>query len=143
MTISDIPFQGPVGAVRVGYIDGAFVVNPTSTEMENSTLDLRLAGTADAILMVECGANEIPEALMVEALDFAHKSLQPMIELQNQMRAQLGKPKSTAYPKFAVAPEKGRRGAREDGRAAWPPSSKKAARKRTSMMRSTNWKRRS
>jgi polyribonucleotide nucleotidyltransferase len=105
LTISDIPFEGPVGAVRVGYIDGAFVVNPTSTEMEKSTLDLRLAGTSDAILMVECGANELPEALMVEALDFAHKSLQPMIELQNQMRAQLGKPKSTAYPKFAVAPE--------------------------------------
>ena len=105
LTISDIPFEGPVGAVRVGYIDGAFVVNPTSTEMEKSTLDLRLAGTADAILMVECGANELPEALMVEALDFAHKSLQPMIELQNQMRAQLGKPKSTSYPKFAVAPE--------------------------------------
>ncbi len=105
LTISDIPFEGPVGAVRVGYIDGQFVVNPTSTEMDKSTLDLRLAGTADAILMVECGANELPEALMVEALDFAHKSLQPMIELQNQMRAQLGKPKNTTYPKFAVAPD--------------------------------------
>ncbi|MBI5564801.1 MAG: polyribonucleotide nucleotidyltransferase [Chloroflexi bacterium] len=103
LTISDIPFEGPVGAVRVGYIDGAFVVNPTSTELNKSTLDLRLAGTADAILMVECGANELPEALMVEALDFAHKALQPMIELQNQMRAALGKPKNTSYPKFAVA----------------------------------------
>ena len=103
LTISDIPFEGPVGAVRVGYIDGEFVVNPTSTEMEHSDLDLRLAGTADAILMVECGANELPEALMVEALDFAHKSLQPLIELQNQMREQLGKPKNTSYPKFAVA----------------------------------------
>ncbi len=105
LTISDIPFEGPVGAVRVGYIDGQFVVNPTSTEMDKSTLDLRLAGTADAILMVECGANELPEDLMVEALDFAHKSLQPMIELQNKMREQLGKPKNTIYPKFAVAPD--------------------------------------
>ncbi len=103
LMISDIPFEGPVGAVRIGYIDGEFVVNPTSTELSNSTLDLRLAGTADAILMVECGANELPEALMVEALDFAHKSLQPMIDLQNKMRAQLGKPKNTSYPKFAVA----------------------------------------
>ena len=105
LTISDIPFEGPVGAVRVGYLDGAFVVNPTSTEMDKSPLDLRLAGTADAILMVECGANELSESLMVEALAFAHASLQPMIELQNQMRAQLGKPKNTSYPKFVVAPE--------------------------------------
>ena len=105
LMISDIPFYGPVGAVRVGYIDGEFVVNPTSSEMERSDLDLRLAGTADAILMVECGANELPEAIIVEALDFGHKALQPMIELQNQMRAALGKPKNTSYPKFAVAPE--------------------------------------
>ena len=105
LMISDIPFEGPVGAVRVGYIDGKFVVNPTSTEMDKSTLDLRLAGTADAILMVECGASELPESLMVEALDFAHTALQPMIELQNKMRAQLGKPKNTSYQKFAVAPE--------------------------------------
>ena len=105
LTISDIPFQGPVGAVRVGYIDGEFVVNPTSSEMDKSTLDLRLAGTADAILMVECGANELSEAVMVEALAFAHNALQPMIELQNKMRAELGKPKNTTYPKFAVAPE--------------------------------------
>jgi polyribonucleotide nucleotidyltransferase len=102
LTISDIPFYGPVGAVRVGYIDGELVINPTASEMDRSTLDLRIAGTRDAILMVECGANEIPEALMVEALDFGHKSLQPMIELQEQMRAALGKPKNDTYPKFVV-----------------------------------------
>ncbi|HEY4723215.1 MAG TPA: polyribonucleotide nucleotidyltransferase, partial [Anaerolineae bacterium] len=102
LTISDIPFQGPIAAVRVGYIDGQFVVNPTLTELDNSSLDLRMAGTADAILMVECGANELPEALMVEALEFGHQAMQPMIELQNQMRAELGKPKNTVYPKFGV-----------------------------------------
>jgi len=106
LTISDIPFQGPVGAVRVGYIDGAFVVNPTATEMDSSSLDLRIAGTQDAILMVECGANEISEALMMEALDFGHKALQPMIDLQNQMREALGKPKNETYPKFIVPEEK-------------------------------------
>src|SRR5437867_8685148 len=58
LTISDIPFQGPVGAVRVAYIDGQFVFNPTAAEMESSLLDLRLAGTRDAIIMVECGASE-------------------------------------------------------------------------------------
>ena len=102
LTISDIPFQGSVGAVRVGYIDGQLVVNPTAPEMENSSLDLRMAGTADVILMVECGANEVPEALMVEALEFGHQAMQPLIELQNQMRAELGKPKNEAYPKFGV-----------------------------------------
>src|SRR5712692_7901550 len=66
LTISDIPFgtpghDGPVGAVRVGMIDGEFVINPTYPQMERSTLDLRLAGTRDAIVMVECGAEEIPE----------------------------------------------------------------------------------
>jgi polyribonucleotide nucleotidyltransferase len=105
LTISDIPFFGPVGAVRVGYINGELVVNPTATEMDNSTLDLRIAGTKDAILMVECGANEIPESLMVEALDFGHKALQPLIELQEQMRAALGKPKNETYPKFIVPEE--------------------------------------
>ncbi len=105
LTISDIPFYGPVGAVRVGYINGELVINPTASEMDHSTLDLRIAGTKDAILMVECGANEIPEDLMVEALDFGHKSLQPMIDLQNQMRDALGKPKNETYTKFVVPAE--------------------------------------
>jgi polyribonucleotide nucleotidyltransferase len=102
LTISDIPFYGPVGAVRVGYVDGEFIVNPTASEMERSGLDLRIAGTADAILMVECGASELSEDLMVEALAFGHAALQPMIELQNKMRAELGRPKNETYPKFAV-----------------------------------------
>jgi len=102
LTISDIPFGGPVGAVRVGYINNQFVVNPTASQMAESALDLRLAGTADAILMVECGANELPEHLMVEALRFGHEQMQPIIALQNQMREALGKPKSE-YKSFAVA----------------------------------------
>jgi polyribonucleotide nucleotidyltransferase len=102
LTISDIPFGGPVGAVRVGYINNQFVVNPTASQMAESALDLRLAGTADAILMVECGANELPEHLMVEALRFGHEQMQPIIALQNQMREALGKPKAD-YQSFAVA----------------------------------------
>jgi polyribonucleotide nucleotidyltransferase len=91
--ISDIPWGGPVGAVRVGRINGEFVINPTFDELEASDLDLRIAGTKDAILMVECGANEVPEDVMVQALEFGHKSLQPLIDLQLQMQAELGKPK--------------------------------------------------
>jgi polyribonucleotide nucleotidyltransferase len=91
--ISDIPWGGPVGAVRVGRVNGQFVVNPTFAEIEVSDLDLRIAGTRDAILMVECGANEIPEDVMVEALELGHKSIQPLIEAQLKMQAEVGKPK--------------------------------------------------
>ncbi len=91
--ISDIPWGGPVGAVRVGRVNGEFVINPTYAEMETSDLDLRIAGTKDAILMVECGAIEIPEDVMVAALEFGHKSIQPLIELQLKMREEVGKPK--------------------------------------------------
>jgi polyribonucleotide nucleotidyltransferase len=91
--ISDIPWGGPVGAVRVGRVNGDFVINPTYAEMDASDLDLRIAGTKDAILMVECGANEIPEDVMAAALDLGHKSLQPLVDLQLKMQAELGKPK--------------------------------------------------
>jgi len=100
VTISDTPWNGPVGAVRVGRIDGEFVINPTFEQMDASDLDLRIAGTKDAILMVECGANEVPEDVMVEALELGHKSMQPIIDLQLQMQAEIGKPKREAeyYP---------------------------------------------
>jgi polyribonucleotide nucleotidyltransferase len=91
--ISDIPWNGPVGAVRVGRVDGQFVINPTFAEIEKSDLDLRIAGTRDAILMVEAGSDEIPEDVMVAALELGHKSIQPLIDLQLQMQAEIGKPK--------------------------------------------------
>lgn len=93
LTISDIPWAGPVGAVRIGRLNGEFVVNPTFQEMEESDLDLRIAGTRDAILMVECGAHEIPEDVMIEALTFGHQSLMPLIDLQEQLAQEAGKPK--------------------------------------------------
>jgi polyribonucleotide nucleotidyltransferase len=95
LTISDVPWDGPVGAVRVGYVDGSFILNPTATEMANSTLDLRVAGTEDAILMVEAGADEVPEDLMLEALRFAHAGMQDIIQVQKRMQAEIGKPKFT------------------------------------------------
>lgn len=99
--ISDIPWAGPVGAVRVGYVDGEFVSNPTFEQMKLSSLDLRLAGTRDAILMVECGAKEVDEALMVAALEFGHKSLQPLIDIQEQMANEIGKAKRPYTPPIA------------------------------------------
>jgi polyribonucleotide nucleotidyltransferase len=93
LMISDIPWDGPVGAVRIGLIDGEFIVNPTYSQIEASTLDLRIAGTRDAVLMVECGANEIPEDTMVKAIEFGHASIQPIIDGIEKMTAEVGKPK--------------------------------------------------
>ena len=93
LTISDVPWNGPIGAVRVGYIDGQFVIDPTIPQMAESKLDLRMAGTRDAIIMVEAAANEVPEDVMVEALEFGHKGLQPIIDLLQEMRAAIGKEK--------------------------------------------------
>ena len=99
--ISDIPWDGPVGAVRVGRIDGNFVINPTYAQLEESDLDLRVAGTREAILMVECGANEVDEASMVSALEEAHKAIQPLIDVQLKMAKEIGKTKRE-YSSFAV-----------------------------------------
>ena len=98
LTISNIPFDGPVGGLRVGYIDDKFVLNPLLPEMADSRLNLRLAGTADAIIMVEAGALEASEEMIVEALKVGHQGMQPIIELQKEMRARLGKPKSEYTP---------------------------------------------
>jgi len=96
--ISDIPWSGPVGAVRVGNIGGNFIINPTYEELKQSDMDLRIAGTRDAILMVECGANEIPEELMVEGLELGHKALQPLIDIQEEMAREIGKEKRGYLP---------------------------------------------
>ena len=101
LMISDVPWGGPVGAVRVGRINGEFVINPTFEVKNQSDLDLRLAGTRDAILMVECGAEFVPEDVLVAALEYGHKAMQPMIDLQEQMAAEIGKPKRE-YPSFTL-----------------------------------------
>ena len=102
LMISDVPWGGPVAAVRVGRINGQLIVNPTAAEQDTSDLDLRIAGTRDAILMVECGAQEVPEDVMVDALNFGHQAIQPLIDIQEQMRREIGKPKQ-AYQSFNVA----------------------------------------
>jgi polyribonucleotide nucleotidyltransferase len=104
LMISDIPWGGPVGAVRVGRIDGKLIINPTFNQKAESDLDLRLAGTRDAILMVECGADLIPEDVLVAALEFGHAAILPLIEVQERMAAELGKPKR-AYESFALDPQ--------------------------------------
>jgi polyribonucleotide nucleotidyltransferase len=98
LTISDVPFAGPVGAMRMGYIDGELVINPTVSQMEESSLDLRLAGTAEALLMVEAGADEVSEAVMLDALRRGHEAIQDAIRVQNEMREAIGKPKREYTP---------------------------------------------
>ncbi len=93
LTVSDIPFMGPIGAVRVGYINAQVVVNPTYQELEKSALNMIVAGTRDAIVMVEGGAHELPESVIHLALDVAHQALQPCIDLQLHLQRIMGKAK--------------------------------------------------
>ncbi len=93
LMISDVPWGGPVGAVRIAYVDGQLIANPSLQEMSESTLDLRVAGTKEAILMVEAGASEVTEDLMAEALQLAHASIQDVIAVQERMAREIGKPK--------------------------------------------------
>jgi polyribonucleotide nucleotidyltransferase len=97
LTMSEIPFNGPVGAVRVGRIGGEFVINPTHSQLAESELDLIVAGTRDAIMMVEAGAKLLPEDVIAEAILFGHRSLQPLIDVQEEIRKALGKPKRLPY----------------------------------------------
>jgi len=116
LTISNIPFDGPVGAVRVCRKNGAFVINPTYQECEESDLDLRMAGTREAILMVECGANEVDEETMIRALEMGQRAMQPLIDLQETMAREVGKPKfkhvPSALPEKTVTAVRSRIGAR-------------------------------
>ena len=92
--LSDIPFDSPIGAVRVGYWDGQYVVNPTSTELRTkSKLNLLVAGTDEGIVMVESAAAEISEPEMVQALSEAHQVIRKIVALQRDLRARVGKPK--------------------------------------------------
>ena len=97
LTISEIPFQGPIAAVRIGRIGGELVINPTITQLEESELDLVVSGTRDAIMMVEAGARILPEEVMAEAILFAHRALQPLIDLQLELREAVGKPKRIPF----------------------------------------------
>jgi polyribonucleotide nucleotidyltransferase len=98
LAISDIPFLGPVGAVQVGYIDGKVQINPEMPDMPNSDLDLVVAGTKDAVLMVEAGAKELPEDLMLEAIIQGHQVCKQICDLQNELVRLAGRPKREFVP---------------------------------------------
>jgi polyribonucleotide nucleotidyltransferase len=93
LAISDIPFNGPIGAVRIGLVDGKYIINPDQKGLETTQLNLVVAGTADAIMMVEGGANELTEDQMLEALESAHREIKKIVGLVNELVEKVGKPK--------------------------------------------------
>jgi polyribonucleotide nucleotidyltransferase len=102
LSISDIPFNGPIAATRIGYINGSLITNPTYSDLESSELDLVAASNKDGIIMIEAGANELPDDLVVESIALAHKTNQELIEMQNDLVKKIAPTKqpfvSAAYP---------------------------------------------
>jgi polyribonucleotide nucleotidyltransferase len=91
--VSDIPFNGPLAGVRIGRIDGRWVMNPTQSQLEQSDVDIFLSGSRDAIVMVEGGAQVVPEEEILEALFAGHEAIQPLLQIQEDIRREIGKPK--------------------------------------------------
>ena len=90
LTLSDIPFNGPIGGVKVGLIDDELVINPKEEARKNSKLDLTVAGTEDAVLMVEAGADEVDEEIILDAIDLAHEEIKKIVKFQKEMRKEAG-----------------------------------------------------
>ena len=104
LVLSDIPWNGPIAAVRIGRVGGRFVINPTTSQLATSDMNVIVAGSRDAIVMVEGGAQMVPEAVLLDALFTAHEALQPLIALQESLQRLVGKPKRSVTPP-AVDPE--------------------------------------
>jgi polyribonucleotide nucleotidyltransferase len=98
LCLSGIPFEGPVGAVRVGQVNGRFITNPTTTERAASSLELVVAGTEDAVLMVEAGASEVPEETMLQAIAYGHAECQRLARAQKDLVRRMGKPRWAFQP---------------------------------------------
>src|SRR5882672_814018 len=104
LTISDIPFEGPIGAVRVGLVNGAFVINPTYSEMRESLLNIIVVGTSEGIVMIESGAKEVKEETVVDAIEFAHTEIKKICAAINDLRQKAGKAKrAVTTPEFDQA----------------------------------------
>ncbi len=104
LSISDIPFAGPTGSVQVGLIDGKFIINPNQAEREESRMALTVSGTEDAVLMVEAGAREVPEEVMLDAIMFAHEEIKKIVKFIKGVKAEIGKPVSTKI-EYQIVPE--------------------------------------
>ena len=117
LSISEMPFEGPIGATRVGHVDGDFVINPTFAQRARSALDLVVVSTADAIMMLEAGATEIPEGLAKEAIRRGHEVNQEIVRMQQEMVDAVGKPTMTFASSHNSHPGNDRRGCK----GCWGP----------------------
>lgn len=115
LSVSDIPFEGPIAGVRVGRVDDEFVINPTEEQREASTLNLTVAGSHDAVMMVEAGANELPEDVVLDAILFGHKEIQRLVEFQQDIQGKCGKEKRIT--KLFTVPEDMEKGIEEFAKA--------------------------
>ena len=104
LALSGVPFQGPIGAAKVGYKDGQYILNPTGAQLKESELDLVVAGTVEGVLMVESEADSLPEDVMLGAVVFGHEQMQVAIKAINELKAEAGKPAWTWQPASANAP---------------------------------------
>ena len=104
LSISDIPFAGPTGSVQVGLVDGKFIINPNQAEREESRMALTVSGTEDAVLMVEAGAREVPEEVMLDAIMFAHEEIKKIVKFIKGVKEEIGKPVSTKI-EYQIVPE--------------------------------------
>lgn len=104
LSISDIPFQGPTGSVQVGLVDGKFILNPNQAEREASRLHLTVSGTDEAVLMVEAGAKEVPEEVMLDAIMFAHEEIKKIVKFIKKVKKEIGKPLCTKLV-YDIVPE--------------------------------------
>ena len=104
LMVSDIPFNGPIAGVRVGRVDDEFVINPTEAQREKSTLNLTVAGSRDAVMMVEAGANELPEDVILEAILFGHQEIKRLVDFQLEIQKECGKEKRE-FALFTVSDE--------------------------------------
>jgi polyribonucleotide nucleotidyltransferase len=95
LCISDIPFDGPLGGVKIGLIDGDVVINPTLQQVEEGQLELVVAGSKDGVLMIEAGASQVPEEEMAQYIEMAHRVIQPILDLQLQLQQKCGKAKGS------------------------------------------------
>ena len=105
LAISDIPFLGPTGSVQVGYVDGKLIINPNQEEREKSDLALTVSGTDEAVLMVEAGANEIPESLMLDAIMLAHEEIKKIVAELKKIKAEIGKPVNPHIEYYVIEEE--------------------------------------
>ena len=105
LSISDIPFLGPTGSVLVGLVDGKFIINPNQEEREKSDLHLTVSGTEEAVLMVEAGANEVPEEQILDAIMFAHEEIKKIVNFIKGVKAEIGKPVNPNIPYYTIPEE--------------------------------------